>query len=264
MLNNTETEQFTPVAENLRVSAPLDQEQRLVNIPLEAPLHPGLLIRQKTTPAPKKLLPRVAFYWRKDPAYKVFMVAVAMTVVASMVFISLASASLFGVSIPSTSYTPKPPTNVIPKGTVDLQPGFPKPGGGTGSDQSSQPPPQSNAVPGATTTAQPNPTNQPGGPLNVQITNFSPVVVNGSHASVTVSTNQPGVQVFLQISYNVRPYQATGGPQTTDGNGVARIRWTVRVAASSRGAQATVTAIAVDQNGQQVSSNPVTITIVTF
>lgn len=237
--------------------------------PFNAQIAPAQLIRPKAAPSPKGLLPKLAYYWRKDPAYKVFMLAVVMVVLAGVVFVSMASAAWLGRPFFSGSYSQTPPASVVPGGTVDLRPTFSAPGGGKGSGQSSQPPVQSTPVLRSTPSGDGSPSPQPsptqpgqGGNLTAQITDFSPVVANGSRAFVSVSTNEPGVTVTLYISSNVSPHFRTAGPQVTDGNGNVTISWFAYYAGfARRTATLSVTAIATDQNGQRTSSSPVTIQV---
>jgi hypothetical protein len=264
MLNHPDTEPPTPSSGKLVLPEPSDEEQRVASGQQRAQINPGLLIHQTTPPAPAKVLPKLVWYWRKDPAYKVFMIAIATVVVASLVFVSLVSAALFGHSSPGTSLS-QTPGKVTPGGTVDLHPTFPKPTGGNGSSQSSQPPAQSTPVvgPGDTPTAGPTVTTQPGGPLTIQITGYPSAVSNGSRVEITVNTNQPGIQVYLEIQYNhAQPAHTNAGPGTTDANGNVTIPWSVSVFSYSRKhVQATLTAIGTDQNGQQVHSDPVVIQV---
>ncbi|HVB71998.1 MAG TPA: hypothetical protein VNE38_00435 [Ktedonobacteraceae bacterium] len=257
MLYHPDTGSSVQTEEKLVLPAPAE-EPGIVSDDHRAQIYPGKLIRQQTPPTPKKLLPKLAWYWRKDPAYKVFMIAVVMMIVAGAIFLSLASASLSGQTLSNTSYPQSPSAKAAPTGTVDLQPTFPKPTGGQGSSQSSQPTTQSTPSLGPAATG----TGQSGG-LTVQIVNYTSSVPNGSRASVTVSTNQPGIRVYLQIRYN----QALGNrqiAQTTDGNGNATFSWFVYAFGNGRkNTQAVVTAQANDQNGQTVNSNQVTIQIVT-
>lgn len=228
------------------------------------PIHPGLLVRQNTSPAPPGLLPKLSYYWRKDPAYKVFMLSIVMVLLASIVFLALASSALSGKST-GTDYPQNPPTGVTPSGTIDLHPTFTTPGGGKGSGQSSQPPAQSTPVLGSTPSGNPTaqPTQPQGGTLTVQISNIPGTVRNNSRVPVTVSTNEPGVQVELEIRYNVSPGNAFAGPKTTDGNGNATINWNVLVFSfGHKTVQAQVFAVAVDQNGQRAISTPVTVQVI--
>lgn len=262
MLNYPDTKPSDLFSEKMVLPAPVGEEEHVASDQHSAQFYPNLLIRQKTPPAPKKILPRLAWYWRKDPAYKVFMIALVMVVVASVVLVSLASATLFGRSSSGTSFSQTPPSKVVPGGPVDLHPTFPTPSGGQGSGQSSQPPAQNTPSIGPTDTGTVQPTTQPGGQLTVQITNYPAVVINNSTVDITVSTNQPGISVYLQIRYNTQNSRGFAGPRTTDANGNATIPWTVLVFSFGRkNVQATLTAIATDQNGQHVLSDPVVIQV---
>jgi len=264
MLNHPDTERPDPSSGKLVLPDLFDEEQRIASGQHRTQFNPNLLIRQKTPPAPKKVLPKLAWYWRKDPAYKVFMIAVAMVVLASIVLVSLVSASMFGRSSASVAYSPTPPAKVMPTGPVDLHPAFPTPGGGNGTGESSQPPTQNTPSLGPTSTGTAQPTVQPGGPLTLQIVNYPATVMNNSRVDITVSANQPGISVQLQIHYNATPSQAFAGPGTTDANGNVTIPWSVFVFSFSRKhVQATITAIGTDQNGQRVASDPVVIQVLT-
>jgi hypothetical protein len=186
----------------------------------------------------------------------------AMVVLTSIVLVSLVSAAMFGRPSSGVSYSQTPPAKVVAGGPVDLHPAFPTPGGGNGTAQSSQPPTQNTPSLGSTATETTQPTVQPGGQLSLQITNFPAAVNNGSRVDIMVSTNQPGVSVYLQIRYNAQPLRATAGPRTTDGNGNVTIPWTVFVFSfGHKNVQATITAVATDQNGQTVSSAPVVVQV---
>jgi len=133
------------------------------------------------------------------------------------------------------------------------------PGGGNGSNQSSQPPMQQTPAlqPTATTT-------QNSGTLNVQFTNIPTQVMNGTTVKVGVNTGEPGASVQLVIHYNVQPYRASEGPQIADSSGNATIPWPVFASGfRQKLVQATVVAIATDQNGQQVKSQPATVQVLT-
>ncbi|HEY6543236.1 MAG TPA: hypothetical protein VIZ18_19995 [Ktedonobacteraceae bacterium] len=262
MLNHPDTGLPTPSSGKLVLPDLSDEEQRVASGQYRAQIHPGLLIRQTTPPAPAKVLPKLAWYWRKDPAYKVFMIAIAMVVVASIVLVSLVSAALFGHPSSGAGLSQTPPAKVTPRGTVDLRPTFPKPTGGNGTGQSSQPPTQNTPSLGPTNSAQPTVTVQPGGQLTLQIVNYPATVQNNSTVPITVSTNQPGVSVYLQIHYNAQPARAFAGPRTTDANGNVTIPWSVFVFSfNHKGVQATITATGTDQNGQRVASDPVVIQV---
>ena len=147
--------------------------------------------------------------------------------------------------------------NPAASGTVDNQPNFGTPATGQGSNQSSQPP----VVP--TPNLQPSPTtmDQGQGALNVQIVHIPSVVANGSRVPVEVQTSEPGVQVRLQVSYKVAPFTYLSGTHTTDDNGQATLPWNIRIFSFRTSTQAQVQVVAIDQNGQQVSSQIVAVTV---
>ena len=261
MLNHPDTDVPPPSSGKLVLPDLSGEEQRIASGQHRAQIHPGLLIRQTTPPTPKKLLPKLAWYWRKDPAYKVFMIAIALVVVASIVFVSLLSTALFGRSSSVASFSQTPPVKVTPGGKVDLHPTFSAPGGGHGTGQSSQPPAQNTPSTGPTSTAQP--TVQPGGPNTLQIINYPQTVSNNSVVDVTVSANQPGVSIYLQIRYtNAFPAQTRTGARTTDGSGTVTLSWSVQVFSfGHKHILATLTAIGIDQNGQTFTSDPVVVQV---
>src|SRR5690349_4454269 len=109
MLNHPDMEEQAPVPAPEKVVLPaqpgshqmpggLDalRAPRPSTDPFNAQIAPAQLIRPMTHPSPKGLLPKLAYYWRKDPAYKVFVLAVGMVVLASVVFVSMASAAWLG------------------------------------------------------------------------------------------------------------------------------------------------------------------------
>lgn len=97
--------------------------------------------------------------------------------------------------------------------------------------------------------------------LMVQITDISDSVENGKTVETEVQTSKPGVSVKLQVTYQISPFSSTSASKTTDDDGQATIDWSPNVAPFSGKIQATVTAVATDQNGQQVMSDPMTVTI---
>lgn len=219
------------------------------------------------SPAPKNPLAKIGYYWRKDPAYKVLMIAAVLVIAAGFIFVSLATAAFVrnpNFFSSNNNTTPQNPTESTPAATVDLRPTFPTPGGGSGGNSSSQPPAQSTpvlrvtATPGESTTPtpQPSPTSGPGGgTLTVQITNIPGQVSNNSTVQVDVATNEPGVTVRLQVSYNAYPFYYQSGAQVTGGDGNATLDWNVQVSATrAKHVVARVTAVATDANGQYVTS----------
>ena len=227
-----------------------------------AQVRPEHLIRRKTNPAPKGLLAKLGFFWRKDPAYKAFIIAIAFVMLAAIFSIALASVALLGNpgSSGNNSLSQNPSNGASPTGTVDLRPAFPTPGGANGSTASSQPPPQN--TPTLHQTPNPSPDPGPGGPLTVQITNIPPRVSNNSRVNVSVSTSEGGVNVRLVVRYNMAPYYYESSTRTTGPQGNTNLDWVVNVFGFGKNATATVVAVAMDQNGHVATSAPMTVQVV--
>lgn len=230
----------------------------------------GLVRSDPVSPPPNHPVRRLLYFWHKDPAYKVLLVAVTCVLLGGLVLSTLATrAFIQNAYFLSSSASPSqtPPTNVTPGGTVDLKPTFAPPRGGLGSTSSSQPP-QSNPV------TQNNPVTQPTNPpiqpsptppptqLTVQITSIPPRVQNNSIVYVGVNTSEPYVEVQLNIVYNVPPYRSFSGLRYTGGRGNTNFTWPVSVFLGGRQAQAVITVIAKDQNGQSAQSSPATVEII--
>ena len=231
-------------------------------------VRPEHLIRQGVDQTPKKPLARLGYFWRKDPAYKVLIMAAAMVLISSLVFAFLAAAFVqnpdFWAS--SNGIPQKPPTSVTPASTVDSNPTFPAPAGGSGSSTSSQPPtqqtPSLQPTPGDTPTAEASPTQGPGGNLTVQITSIPDSVSNNSVGTVTVNASEPGANVRLEVFYNVFPYQYQSKSQVADGDGNATLGWRVQVyKRGSNNVVARVVSIATDDAGQQADSAEATVQV---
>jgi hypothetical protein len=267
MINQPDTQEQKSQSEKLVLPAPPAEEQQMYYGGQMAQLRPEQLIRHQTQPAPTGVKARLAFYWHKDPAYKVFMIALALVLVAGIIFVSLASAAFLGNSnFYASNYTPQAvPKGANPTGTVNLRPTFPTPGGGSGTNQqSSQPPMQPTpALQATSTTDQQTPTPAGGGTLNVQFTSIPPQVRNGSYINVGVNTGEPGAAVELVIRYSNQNGRSTAGPQTSDSNGDATIPWFVfTFGYGQKNTQAYVYAVATDQNGQRARSKTVIVQII--
>lgn len=269
MINQPDTQEQKPQSGKLVLPVPPAEEQQMYYGGQKAQLRPEQLIRRSNQPAPKGVKDRLAFYWRKDPAYKVLMIAMTMVLIAGIIFVSLASAAFLGSSsfLASTSSTPQAiPKGSNPTGTVNLRPTFPAPGGGSGTNQQSSQPAMgpTPALKPTNPTGQPSPTPGGGGTLNVQFTSLPQQVKNGSYVSVGVHTSEPGVSVMLVIRYSLQGSRSTAGPQTTDGNGDASISWFVfAFGLGQKNVQAFVYALATDQNGQTAKSQTVTVQVLT-
>ena len=227
-----------------------------------APIRAEQLIRQTTPPPPRHPIAKLRYYWQKDPAYKVLMIAIALVVVAGLVFASLISNALLRnpnfLAVDSTTSTS---TAVVPTGTVDNRPAFPLPNGGNGSTSSSQPPAHSTPILQPTSTAiQATPT-PGGGPLTVAITSIPTRVSNNSTVAVAVNTSLPNVSVSLVAFYTVPPFRYISSSTITNGNGNASLSWSVTLIMYGRHTQATVFAIARDQNGQKAQSPAVSVQV---
>jgi hypothetical protein len=241
----------------LVLPAPPDAGQQRPYFPPSSPLPPA---NQRTSAASQSLVNRVLTTWRRDPAYAVLSFAIALVVIAAIVFVSLFASSLVSGNSGSawSSAQTEHPTLPTPAGTVDNKPNFPTPVTGKGSNQSSQP----SGHPTPNLPDQPTPpTDQ--GTLTVQITSIPDVVANGSRVRVGVQTSEPNVSITLQVTYTVAPFFYSNGGHTTNGSGNGAITWSVRVYSLrlAGNAQATVIVTATDQNGQQATSQPVTVTI---
>jgi len=263
MINQPEAQQ--PKQDKLVLPAYPDDQYRITssNTPQYSHIRPDQLIRHQTTLPPKQPMARLRYYWRKDPSYKVLMIAIGMILIAGLIFVSLVSNALLRnpkLFALDNTLSQTPPTGVVPVGTVDLRPTFPPPGGGKGTGNSSQPPAQSTPAL-QPTTVQPSPFPQPGGPLTVQITSIPNRVFTNSIVEVSVNTNLPNVTVVLVALYTAPPYRAVVGPVTTDGSGNATLSWSVSVYIFGSRTQATVYAVAKDQNGQRVQSQAVNVQI---
>jgi hypothetical protein len=220
------------------------------------------LKRPVTTSVPAKPLAKLRYFWGKDPAYKVLMIAIGVVAVAGLVSLSLVSLALvhnpnlFGFG--NTAQTA--PAAASPVGTVDLRPSFPTPSGGKGSTSSSQPVVQGTPVIVPTVTPQLSPTPS-SGTLTIQILSIPNRAQNHTVVNVLISTSEPNVTAWLYIQYTTYPYISRAGPVTTDGNGNATIPWSVNLFFVNAHTRATVHAIARDQNGQQAQSSFFTVQI---
>jgi hypothetical protein len=241
---------------NLRASRPLQT----------FPVRPEQLIQHTTPPPPSNPLAKLRYFWVKDSAYKVLMIAIGTVLIAGLLSLSLVSASFLrnaGSFAGGNSLSQTPPKAVVPTGTVVVRPTFPPPGGGSGSGTSSQPPPQATPVLQPTQDASPQPTPGGGnGQLTIQINGVPGRVQNNSTIPVNVSTSEPNVTVNLYVVYNAPPYRYVSGSRTTDDNGNATISWAVSVFMVGRHAQAVVYAVATDQNGQRAQAQSVSVQVV--
>ena len=242
-------QQYGNMDQTLRVKPrPISQTQRLTP---QYPTHP-----------PTNSFSKLPLLWSKDPAHKVLIIAAIALILSGILFTGLAS-TLFlqNSNVLTQDNTASQDASSNVSGTVDLHPAFPTPNGGSGGNTSSQP------------SAYPTPTldsNLPAdglqtpisGPLTVQIMEIPFVVSNGSTVSVGVITNEPGVEVTIDVRYRPSGRNYQSGPRLTSSNGYATLPWRVQVHQDEFGmTTATVNAVATDQNGQRAVSAPRTIQV---
>lgn len=243
-------------ARKLVLPAPPDEGLYRQHFSSPRPVSP---IYQPTSTASHGLFTRLYQRWRKEPAYMVLSLAIALVVIAALTFVVLGARTfLNGSNGPAwTNAMTQHPAAPTVAGTVDNKPSFATPASNKGSNHTSQPTgaPPPNLQPTST-----QPSDQ--GTLNIQIVSIPNVVNNNTRVHVVVQTSEPGVTVRLQVTYDAAPFYYTSSNHTTDGGGNATISWTVRIlSAGGNGAQATVVATAIDQNGQQATSQPVTVMV---
>jgi hypothetical protein len=258
MLDQPNAPGQTPQPRKLVLPTYPDEQQ---NINSKLHVQPDQLIHPTAAPPPTNPMAKLQYFWRKDPAYKVLIIASATVIVASIIFTILGSITFLQNSNGTTqdvTIPQNPPTGVPASGTVDLHPTFPTPSGSNGSTTSSQPPAHT------TPTLEPGvPTPGQSGSLIVAITNPPVVVANGSKVTVNVATNDIFAEVRLQVDYNAPPFSYASPLYSTDGSGNANITWRVHVHGGGLDpVTATLVAIAIDSsNGQQNSSAPVVIRV---
>ena len=267
MINQSEIQEPNPQQGKLILPSPdVSESSTPVSNLHYTHIRPEHLIRHTAMP-PKDPLAMIMYFWRKDPAYKVLIIAIGLILVAGLLFFSLVTSAMnLNFFAPNKTSSQVPPPRVTPSGTVDLRPVFAVPGGGQGSTISSQPPAQSTPVLQPTDNPpiiQSSPTPDQGDGLAVQITDIPNRVQNGSVVDVEVNTSEANVTVELYVVYDTLPYRDFAGPRTTDDGGNANIPWSVSVYRGG-GARAIVVAIARDQNGQQAQSQPVSVQIAGF
>ena len=213
--------------------------------------------RHLASPVPRNPLAKHGYLWQSDPAYKVLLIAIVMVLIAGGVFVTLAS-NMLGQMYSTFTPTQNSSLGATPQSVVDMRPIFPTPHGGQGSTESSQP------LQNLTPSTMPTTTTQPpqGEPLALQITNAPQAVINDTDAFIGVNTNTQGVDVRLVVTYDTLPSLYISDVQTTDANGNATLLWHIHT--TMHGGNMTVAhiiATAQDQNGQQTTSQIVTIQI---
>jgi hypothetical protein len=208
-------------------------------------IRPEDMVRTPPSSLPANPLARLSHLWKKDPAYRVLLIAISIVLFSSLICgILLANAF-------SQSTTQRTGTN--PQ---------------QGIHAASTPAPTATPIPTPTPTPTPIPTPTPvAGPLTVQITNIPNRVQNNTIVRVGVTTGVQGMTVHLSVIYHYDglPFSNTTNTQSqnTDGQGHVNLAWRVQALRLGRTVTAQVVAIAEDQQGQQTTSEPVTVQIST-
>lgn len=257
--------------------SPEQYTQRANTLPEVLPTSPMQLMNRGNAARPRlqtgsvPSMPRVSppqlnrTDWRKDPAYKFLFIAIGVVLLASILFIAFAGSTLSSLfSQSSTGTTQTSPGGGAVQGTTDTNPQFPTPGGNVATTPTAtSPSPVATTAPSPTPTTQPSPTPTTNPQLTIQIVNAPAQVDNNSTATINVTSDQPGVQVTLSITYNADPFFKTLGPQSSDSAGNTSFQWNVQVHPLGRTQVfAHLVATGRNQNGQQVSSQTVTVKIV--
>src|SRR5256885_6418215 len=181
---------------------------------------------------------------KKDPAYRVLFVAITVVILSIIACFALVTGAFNGLA-----------SQIVQGGQTNPQN---SPNGGIINNNTPTPIAMPTTSP---TTTQPPVT----APLTVQITSGIPnPTQNNRTIRVKVTTNQADVSVHLQVVYDV-VQPLTTQPQNVGNQNIATIPWNVQVKPPRRGmtVNAQVTAIAQDQQGHQVTSQPVIVQITT-
>jgi hypothetical protein len=232
--------------------APEEEQQSYSQIPQWSPsgrrLWPeDMLRRPPQSPLPTNPLARIRHLWKSDPAYRVLFIAISIVLLSSLICVGLVSAMVNQPNNRNAAGGGKSPQQVANTGAVNTI----------------TPTPKATHTPIPTPT--PVPTQPPAtGPFTVQILNIPNPVQNGQTVSVGIKTSKPGASVRLSITYsNATSLSVINEPQTADNGGNATILWRVQVIPTRVGKPVTaqVKAIAQDQQGNQATSQTVTIQI---
>lgn len=220
------------------------------------PIRPEQLVRPRPGAPPDKPIAHFAQQVRTDPAYQILTVAIVIVLIASVALVVWAGTLLSSGPVQGSTA----PQNGGKPATAQA---------GVAATATAQPTailqPISTPIPSPTVapivTQAPSPSPVVGGPLTLSVVGLPQTVANGSVLSVAVMASQPNVSVRLLVSYSVPPYVYASAANTADANGNVMLKWRVRVIVFGNQADARVIAIARDQHGQQVQSQPVDVQI---
>lgn len=197
------------------------------------------------------LFSKLVNLWHSDPAYKVFFIALATVLISGIACIFLIS-NLFKQSSPSQTSMANNTTNISASTPVNI------------------PTPMAISTPLPTPTIEsttPPATLSTASQLSVEISSIPASVVNNTTTFLSVTTNEPGIDVTLSVTYSgASPSSFQGASATTNSNGQATLPWSIRVHPTKKFSHVTahVTVFAQDTNGQTVTSQTVTVQVLTF
>jgi hypothetical protein len=209
---------------------------------------------------PGSLPAKLVYLWKSEPAYKVLFAAIGVVLLCSIVGLTV-----LGTALSHGSQSSQQATNAANNAPTPDSKQANAPKSAPTATPTPLPTPTPTPFPTPTPTPPPPPTPTPiqNATLAVQISNIPQTADNHSTISVTV-TSIPGATVWLTILTGANPAYITTDKQATDGNGMAVITWKISERAFggfSRQTIAHITAVASGQNGQQIQSQPATITI---
>lgn len=215
------------------------------------------LIRSNVQPGATNPFAKLVHLVRTDPAYQILAVAIVVLLLASGLLLAFVG-SIF--SPPRTTKGPDTGGGVVTlshtaTSTVKMTPtSQPSP--------TVQPSPTASPLPSPTPSPSPTASQTSTGPLTLTILNIPTSVSNNTNVPVVVKSSQPNISVHLVVTYNTAPGFYNSATATTGNNGNATLTWNVRVfLLTTNKATAHVQAVGMDQNGQQVQSASVAVTI---
>jgi hypothetical protein len=248
---------------------PLDTNTMGTDVPHMPPQQPGPYgrphIAEALASAPGPLPAKLAYLWRKDPAYKVLFIAIAAILLCSIVGATMLFATFSQSVQPQQSDSAASGPNA-----VAFTPG------GKGQQPQSTPVLSQTTVAVATPTPLPSPTavasssstpaTNENGPLTVQITNLPDTVNNHTTVPVTVKASKTDTTVTLTVFYfGAQPVTFRAGPQSVDANGNTTFYWNIDEGGFGSSFKKHITAHVVatvqEQNGNTANSNVITVQV---
>ncbi|MBO0779866.1 MAG: hypothetical protein J2P37_13670 [Ktedonobacteraceae bacterium] len=230
--------------------APPQASDATVFHPTAPRVRPEHLIRPTSPQMQGSFFTRLRQQLRNDPAYRVLAIALAGVLIAGIVFIVFASSLLA---------SPGPQQNsaaLMAQASATAA-----------AQQAPTPEPSPTEVPTPTPTVPPVPTLEPTPTtapdvLTLQIVSIPQSVVNGTRVPVTVQSSLPDTTVRLHVTYTGAFGSFNSRAVSTGDDGTVTLNWSVSViGGSNRTVTATVYAVAFDQFGQQVLSQPVSVLV---